>query len=211
MADVSIVFRNIDGTNTGKIYVNDYQAAAELASRFRNASHIVDVISIRDEVILRWEDGQPDRKHGEIKPIKLTIDAYRFKRPEDTFWLPENRQWLLTLALQYAFDAVTATDTAYGFEELLMQTEHHGGDDVWPMITEALRKAEQLANKQDNAAWEVEIAEWMSDPEYLFIHHHVEHAALTIHTRKYELAMRVPRLGIELADLGSLRDTRGNL
>lgn len=111
MADVSIVFRNRDGTHLGKIYVNDYHAAAELASKFRNASHIVDVISIKDEIILRWEKGHPDWKRGEIKPIKLTTEAYRFERPEDAFWLPESRQWLLTLALQYAFDVVTATDT----------------------------------------------------------------------------------------------------
>ena len=205
MADVSIVFRNRDGTHTGKIYVSDVQAAAELASKFRNASHIVDVISIQDEIILRWEDGHPDQKHGEIKPIKLTTETYRFKRPEDGFWLPENRQWLLSLALQYAFDVVTSTDTAYGFEELLMHTEHHGGDDVWPMIAEAKRKAEQLADEQDNAAWEVEIGDWMSDPKHLFVNYHVEHAALTIFTNEYVLAMRVPRLGVELADLAVQR------
>lgn len=205
MADVSIVFRDRDGTHTGKIYVNDYQAAAELASTFRNASHIVDVVSIKDEIILRWEDGYPDWKHGEIKPIKLTTEAYRFKRPEDPFWLPESRQWLLTLALQYAFEVVTATDTAYGFEELVMHTEHHGGDDVWPMIAQAKRKAAQMATERDNSAWEVEIADWMSDPNNLFVQYHLEHAALTTYTNEYVLAMRVPRLGVELADLAVQR------
>lgn len=205
MADVSIVFRNRDGTYTGKIAVNDYQAAAELASKFRNASHIVDVISKMDETILRWEEGHPDWSHGEIKPIKLTTETYRFERPEDAFWLPDNRQWLLTLALQYAFDVVTAQDTAYGFEELLMHTEHHGGDDVWPMIAEAKCKAKQMGKEQDNAVWEAEIAEWMSDPQRRFIHRHVEHAALRIFANEYQLAMRVPRFGVELANLAAKR------
>ena len=116
MADVSIVFRNRDGTNTGKVYINDYQAAAELASKFRNASHIVDVISKRDEVILRWEDGHPDWKNGEGKPIKLKTETYRFERPEDAFWLPENRQRLLTDALCAAFDVVTGQIPVHDFE-----------------------------------------------------------------------------------------------
>ncbi|MEO1641081.1 MAG: hypothetical protein AAFU41_17730 [Pseudomonadota bacterium] len=205
MADVTIVFRKRDGTNTGRIYVNDYGAAAELASKYRDASEIVDVISIRDEVILRWQGGHPDWKNGEVKPIKLTAEVYRFKRPDDAFWVPENRLWLLTMALQYAFEVVTNQDTAYGFEELLMQTEHHGGDDVWPLVADARRKDEQLADEQDNAAWKVEIANWMSDPEHLFVHYHVEHAALTIYTNEYVLAMSVPRLGVELADLAVQR------
>ena len=205
MADVTIVFRNRDGTHLGKIFVNDYKAAAELASKFRNASHIVDVISKMDEIILRWEDGHPDWKQGETKPIKLKTDTYRFKRPDDAFWLPEKRQWLLTQALSHAFDVVTGKGFEHGFEELLMHTEHHGGDDIWPLVAEARRKAESLATEQNNSAWELEIAEWMSDPSQLFIHHHVEHAALTIYTKEYELAMRVPRFGVELAELATRR------
>ncbi len=62
-----------------------------------------------------------------------------------------------------------------------------------------------MATEQDDAAWEVEIADWMSDTSHLFVKHHIEHAALMIYTRQYELAMRVPNLGVELATLATQR------
>ena len=63
----------------------------------------------------------------------------------------------------------------------------------------------QAEPSRNRSLWEVEIAEWMSDPGRLFIHHHIEHAALTISTGEYELAMRVPGLGVELANTRAVR------
>lgn len=206
MTDVSIVFRNKDGTHTGKIYVNDYQAAAELASKFRNASHIVDVISIRDEVILRWQDGHPDWKYGEIKPIKLTTEAYRFERPEDAYWVAENRLSLLTLALQYAFDVVTDQATDYGYEELAMHIDSHGGEDIWPMIQEAKCKAKQVTGLHDGEDWEAEISNWMATPSLQFVHNRSEHSALSIYLGKKIGTDDIPRLGIQLASLAASRN-----
>ena len=206
MTDVSIVFRNKDGTHTGKIYVNDYQAAAELASKFRNASHIVDVISIRDEVILRWQDGHPDWKYGQIKPIKLTTEPYRFERPDDAYWVTENRLSLLTIALQYAFDVITNRATDYGYDELAMHIDHHGGEDIWLMIDEAKCMAEQVSDLHDSDVWEAEISNWMADSTQIFIHYLVELSALSIYLGKKIGTDDIPRLGIQLASLAASRN-----
>lgn len=205
MAHVSIVFRNRDGTHTGKIYISDYQAAAELASEFRNASHIVDVISMQDEIILRWEEGYPDWKHGETKPIKLTTELYRFERPEDAFWDVEGHQWHLTNALGDTFDVVTGRNHKYDFEQLRDHVHDHGGEDVWPLMQQAQIKADELAGEKNNDRWELKISDWMSNPEYLFIHHHVEHAALTTFTKQYEISTRIRRLEMELANISVQR------
>ena len=205
MTDVSIVFRNKDGTHTGKIYVNDYQAAAELASKFRHASHIVDVISIRDEVILRWHDGHPDWKYGQIKPIKLTAEAYRFERSEDQFWDVQNRLWLLTDALCAAFEIVTGQTSAQHFAPSADHVHDFGGEDVWPLLDESQTKAGEIANEPDNEVWEAAISDWMSNSKHLFIHHQIEHAALTMHTQEFSSSKRVRYFGIELADLTARR------
>ena len=205
MADVTIVFRNRDGAHTDKIYVNDYQAAAELASKFRNASYIVDIINRMDDIILRWEDGHPDWKHGEAKPIKLTTEAYPFERPEDAFWVAENRLGLLTLALQHAFDVVTCKGFDRSFEELVVYMEHYGGDDIWPLIGEARRKAEEVKGEKNNEVWGEAISAWMSDCKHRFIHHYIEHAALTMHTQEFASSKGVWYFGIELADLTARR------
>jgi len=205
MADVSIVFRNRDGTHFGKIYVNDYQAAAELASKFRHASHIVDVISIRDEVILRWQDGHPDWKYGQIKPIKLTTEAYRFERPEDQLWDVQNRLWLLTDALCAAFDVISGQVAAHHFARLADHVHDYGGEDVWPLIEEAQVREGELADETDNEIWSEAISDWMSDPQLLFVRHQIEHAALTMYTQEFASSTRARFLEVELANLAAKR------
>ena len=205
MAHVSILFRNRDGTHPGKIYVNDYQAAAELASKYRHASHIVDVVSNRDEIILRWEEGHPDWKHGEIKPIKLTTDAYRFERPEDQFWNVQNRLWLLTDALCASFDVITGQIEAHHFELLADHAYDFGGEEVWPLIEEAQVREGELADETDNEIWGEAISDWMSDPQLLFVRHQIEHAALTMYTQEFASSTRVRFLEVELANLATKR------
>ena len=205
MTDVSIVFQNKNKTHSGKIYVNDYQAAAELASKFRNASHIVDVISIQDEIILRWEEGHPDWKNGETKPIKLKTEAYRFERPEDAFWLPENRQRLLTDALCAAFDVVTGQIPVHHFESLADHVHDFGGEDVWPLIEVAQTKADEMVSETDNDLWAAAISDWMSDTKHMFIHHLIEHTALTMHAQQFASSRRVRYLEVELATLAAKR------
>ncbi len=207
MADVSIVFRNRDGTHTGKIYVNDYQAAAELASKFRNATHIVDVISIQDKIILRWDEGHPDWKHGETKPIKLATETYRFERPEDAFWDVEGRQWLLSDALCSAFDVAAGQSYKHNFEQLRDHVYDHVGEDVWPLIEEAQAKADEMAKETDNEVWGEAISDWMSDPQHLFIRYQIEHAALTMHTQELASSIRLRKLHVELATLAVHRST----
>lgn len=53
MTNASIVFRQENLINSGKIYVDTFDGAAELAAKYRNSCHIVDVINHRDEVALR--------------------------------------------------------------------------------------------------------------------------------------------------------------
>ncbi len=72
-------------------------------------------------------------------------------------------------------------------------------------MQQAQIKADALVSESENDRWELEISDWMSDPEYLFIHHHVEHAALTIFTKELEISTRIRRLQLELANMAALR------
>lgn len=126
----AIVFRHEDLTHSGKVYVESSAKAAELAAKYRKASHLVEVINDRDEVLLRWENGWPSWKLGELKPVNLDVEAYEVERPYDPAWLPENRFQLLGMALTFAFDTATGRADEADFEALLIWTDHHGGDDI---------------------------------------------------------------------------------
>ena len=111
MDEASIVFRNAEMASTGKMYVDKLEAAAELTVKYRNASHFVDVITTKDEVVFRWEQGFPDWKLGEVKPIKQNTEVYRFERPKIPAWDPEKRLRSLIDGLQLAFDMATGCGT----------------------------------------------------------------------------------------------------
>ena len=136
MAEASIVFRNKDMSSTGKIYVDHMHAAARIAAAYRNASFYVDVINKRDEVAYRWEAGKAAWGNDGIEDITQRNEPYQFSRPEDPFWVAENRILLLAEALPLAFDVVTGKEDECTFESLLVRMEITG-DDIWGLLHEA--------------------------------------------------------------------------
>ncbi len=201
MTEASIVFRNADMSGTGKIYVDKLDAAAELAAEFRNASHFVDVLNRRDEVVYRWEQGAPDWSLGETRPIKLDTPAYRFDQPEAPFWDAENRLRLLIEAIPLAFDTATGRAGEYDLEHLSLVAEQQGDDQIEGLVDEARHVAETAGQETSREAWAKVIGDWMSDSERQFLRYVVEHNALSINLMKFDLGSRVPRLNVELEGL----------
>lgn len=200
MAEASIVFRNEDMTGTGKIYVNTLEAAAELAAKYRNASYYVDVINAYDEVAIRWEQGAPDWRLGHVTPTSLCMDAYPFEKEGELYRLAEFRHYLLSEAVPFAFDCAVGKWDDHQFDFLLMQTEHHGGGDIWPFIADAKQAAREAEAKEvDKWAWH--LSEWMCDADRLFAPYLIEFHALEMHLNKFMLGDRVSMLGVELAEV----------
>ncbi|RYG91078.1 hypothetical protein EU803_08220 [Loktanella sp. IMCC34160] len=202
--NVSLVFRDKDKRSTSKVYINDLDAAARLAARYRVASHQVDVIDALDRVAFRWEVGSPDWQPGDARHSFLDIEAYRFRRLGDPFWEPESRLRLLNDALGFAFDTATGNADEEDLEGLIVRTEQ-GGDDIWSLIREARIVAETADGQPSSTLWEQTIAEWMSDASWHFVEYVVEHNALASYLRLFDIESRVPRLGVELANLAATR------
>lgn len=205
MAEASIVFRDDRMNGTGKIYIDTLEAAAELAARYRNASHMVDVINKYDEVALRYEDGAPDWQRGQVQRFKLEVEPYKFDRPTDPYWDADNRLRLLAEAIPFAFDTATGQADDYDFEQLLLQTEHFGGDDVFALIEDASQTAATATKTHSAQEWAETIVRWMSDPSRLFVKYAVEQMALMVKLSEFDLHSSTSHLSAKLAQLEAMR------
>ncbi|MCK0119228.1 hypothetical protein MWU61_01650 [Loktanella sp. F6476L] len=212
MSEASIVFRTKDMFSTGKIYLNDMEKAAILASTYRNASYFVDVINQQDEVAYRWENGAPDWKLGEVVPAALQSTPYRFERRDDPTWDPQNRLWALVETVTFAFDTAVRRAGEHDFDAMVLRTEQLGNDDTWNLIAEAKQVAKVAKRLKSATAWGELIDDWMSDTDHLFAAYALEQTALDMYVFAQE-PLSIPSdmhgtihaLSVELADLVSQR------
>lgn len=200
MADASIVFRNKDMQGTPKIHVDTIEGAATLATRFRNASHFVDVINGHDAVALRWEHGSPDWAPGLVKPMKLDVAPYLFERPDDASWDPQTRANLLYEAITCAFEAATETDDYDRINRLLSKITADNLD-LWEIVEEGRQCSEAVKKLSDPHLWEDEVSSWMADAGQLFVQGLVEQVALSNRFPSMMIWKYLSNLGVKLADL----------
>ena len=200
MAEASIVFRNKDMSSTGKIYVNHIHAAARIAATYRDASYYVDVINRFDEVVYRWEAGNVAWGNDDMERITRRSEAYQIARPNDQFWVAENRILLFAEALPYAFDVAIGKEDQYTFDSLLVRMDVTG-DEIWDLIREAQSIAKTSARTLGAGERAEQIEEWMQNSQGLFLHYRIEYVALSISAGKFIPDCRIGRLEMELAEL----------
>jgi len=199
MAKASIVFRNEDMTSTGKIYVDTMEGAGELAARFRNASHWVDVINRRDEVEHRWENGNPDWRNSDVLYFHNGHAPYDFIRKGDGWWVPDNRLKELSEMLSYSFDvAVGHKDRHVEYSYLSLVA---GPDWTLEALVDEAEDVKNSAPTDDAEAWTDHMLAWMQDSSRLYLKYRAEYAALLIQPETKIYDCRVARLEIELAEI----------
>ena len=197
----SIVFRDEKLVGSRKLYIDSFDAAAELAAKYRHANYYVDVIDSLDQVTIRWENGAPDWQPGFVKPTSVRVPTFRFERPEDDFWELENRYWLLEHALLLAFDILTGQPNEDEFERIMILTQCRN-EDVFELVHEAKNASEQMAKTHRNNKVGQVVSSWMANSGKLFVHYLVEHAAIAFRislknpSRVAELELELVRLGI---------------
>ena len=199
MAEASIVFRNEDMSATGKIYVDDIVGAVELASRFRNASHWVDVINRLDEVAYRWEKGELEWQPGHLTIAHVVIEPYDFVRKGDGFWDAWNRMNELSHMIAFAFDV--AVGNLEPHDQSCYLNLVAGPDwSLWTFVEEA-EQVRKDAPRENAKAWTDFILDWMQNPEQLYLQYLTEYKALMIKTGELIHGCRVSRLEVELAEI----------
>ena len=185
-------------SSTGKIYVDYMGAAARIAATYRNASFYVDVINRRDEVAYRWEVGKAAWGDDDIEDITQRNEPYQFSRPDDPFWVPENRILLLADAIPYAFDIVTGNEDQHTFDSLLIRMEITG-DEIRDLIREARSITKAAAPSFDADKLVRNVEDWMQNSQCLFLYYRAEYVALSINTGKFIQNCRIGRLEMKLA------------
>jgi len=204
MSEASIIFRNKDLTGSRKIYVDSLEGAATLAAKYRRASYYVDVISNFDQVALRWEQGAPDWKLGDVLPLSLTETEYQFERSEDQFWDPQHRANLLFEGLSCAFDAATSHSNPVGIDRLTHKMSARNLD-VWSIVEEGREVGLRLENETSPDAWAKKICDWMADSRSLYVSGVVEQVALWIKHPQLYCLNGITTLDAKLADRHALR------
>ena len=202
MAEASIVFRNKDMSATGMIYVDDIVGAVELASRFRNASHWVDVINRLDEVAYRWEDGKLEWEPGHLTIAHVVIEPYDFVRKGDGFWDAWNRMSELSHMIAFAFDV--AVGKLEPNDQSCYLNLVAGPDWILEALVDEAEIVRKLAPTNSPEVWRDHMLNWMQDSRKLYLKYRVEYAALLIKTGVKLYDCRVARLEIELADIDAL-------
>lgn len=197
MDDASIVFRTNDMREPSRICVNTLSGASELAARFRNAAHRVEVMDHHDEIVHRWEDGNPDWETSGILLFHRGVSPVDFERKGDRWWVPENRARELSEMLAFAFDVAISKESASS-EYCYIRCAAESDWTLQNLVDEA-EAVRQSVSHEGADAWDSKISDWMRDQNRLFVKYLVEYSALTA---RFALAVphcRVWELGDELA------------
>lgn len=132
-----------------------------------------------------------------MERISSRNDAYQFARPNDPFWVTENRILLLVEALPYAFDVATGNGNQYTFDSLLVRMEATG-DGILDLIRKAQSVAKTAAQSLGADEWAQQIEDWITNSQGVFLNYRIEYVALSINAGKFIPNCRVANLEMGL-------------